>query len=225
MYLSEECYRVYGFDPEDGLPTWQERLQRVHPEDRAEWQAAIDRAIDEKTDYEIEFRVLPPHSAVRYIHSVGRPVFGPSGEVVQYVGVDMDVTERKQANEAFRHIVVGTAATTGSDFFQSLVQHVAQALHARYAFVTACDDQKRARSLAFWKGDRLGKNFDFDIADTPCEKVLHGEVCHYRQGLQRLFPFDKFLPDWQAESYLGVPMLDRSKRVIGHIAILDDKPM
>ena len=225
VYLSEECYRVYGFDPQVGMPTWQERLDRVHPEDRAEWQATVDRAIDEKSDYEMEFRVLPPHSAVRYIHSVGRPVFGPSGEVVQYVGVDMDVTERKRADEAFRHIVVGTAATTGSDFFQSLVQHVAQALHARYAFVTACYDQKYARSLAFWKGDRLGENFYWDVGDTPCERVLHGDVCHYRQGLQILFPRDKFLADWQAESYLGVPMLDGSNRVIGHIAILDDKPM
>ena len=225
VYLSEECYRVYGFDPQGGMPTWQERLDRVHPEDRAEWQATMDRAIDEKSDYEMEFRVLPPHSAVRHIHSVGRPVFGPSGEVVQYVGVDMDVTERKQADEAFRHIVVGTAATTGSDFFQSLVQHVAQALQARYAFVTACDDQKHARSLAFWKGGRLGENFDWDIGDTPCERVFHGDVCHYRQGLRTLFPCDKFLADWQAESYVGVPMLDGSNRVIGHIAILDDKPM
>src|SRR5262249_36759908 len=65
----------------------------------------------------------------------------------------------------------------------------------------------------------------FNIADTPCEKVLHGEICHYREGLQGLFPLDKVLADWQAESYLGLPMLDRSKRVIGHIAILDDKPM
>jgi PAS domain S-box-containing protein len=225
VYLSEECYRVYGFDPQGGIPSWEERLHRVHPEDRAAWQTAIDRAIEENSDYEMEFRVLPPHSAVRYIHSVGRPVFGPSGELLQYVGVDMDVTERKQADEAFRHIVVGTAATTGSDFFQSLVQHMAQALRARYAFVTSCDDQRHASSLAFWKGDHLGSDFDFDIADTPCEKVLHGEVCHYRQGLQGLFPLDKLLADWQAESYLGVPMLDRSSRVIGHIAILDDKPM
>jgi PAS domain S-box-containing protein len=225
VHLSDECYRVYGFDPQNGIPSWQERLDRVHPEDRAEWQVAIDRAIDEKSDYEIEFRVLPPNSGVRYIHSVGRPVFSPSGEVLQYVGVDMDVTERKKADEALRHIVVGTAATTGSDFFQSLVQHVAQALHARYAFVTACDDQKHARSLAFWNCDRLGEDFDLDIADTPCEKVLHGEVCYYRQGLRILFPLDKFLADWQAESYLGVPMLDHSNRVIGHIAILDEKPM
>src|SRR5215471_3946452 len=225
VYLSEEWYRVHGFDPKVGMPTWEERLQRVHPEDRAKWQAAIDRAIDEKSDYDLEFRILPPDTAVRYIHSVGHPVFGSSGELVQFVGVSMDVTESKQAEQAFRLLVLGTAATTGRDFFQSLVQHMAQALRARYAFVTTCDDQKHARTLAFWKGDGFGEDFDFDIVDTPCEKVLHGEVCHYRQGLQGLFPLDKILADWQAESYLGVPMLDRSNRVIGHIAILDDKPM
>ena len=131
----------------------------------------------------------------------------------------------QEAEEAFRLIVVGTAAATGRDFFQSLVQHMAQALRARYAFVTTCDDQKRARTLAFWKGDGLGENFEFDIAYTPCEKVLNGEVCHYRRGLQGLFPRDKGLEDWRAESYLGLPMLDRSNCVIGHIAILDDKPM
>jgi signal transduction histidine kinase len=207
------------------MPTWEERVQRIHPEDRAKWQAAIDRAIDEKSDYDLEIRILPPDTTVRYVHSVGQPVFGSSGELVQFLGVSMDVTERKQADEAFRLIVVGTAATTGDDFFQSLVKHMAQALRARYAFVTTCDDQKRARTLAFWKGDGFGENFDFDIADTPCERVLHGEVCRYKQGLQGLFPRDKLLADWQAESYLGVPMLDRSNRVIGHLAILDDKSM
>jgi signal transduction histidine kinase len=108
---------------------------------------------------------------------------------------------------------------------QSLVKHMAQVLCARYAFVTTCDDQKHARTLAFWKGDGFGENFDFDIADTPCERVLQGEVCHYQQALQGLFPHDKLLADWQVQSYLGVPMLDHTNRVIGHIAILDDKPM
>jgi PAS domain S-box-containing protein len=225
VYLSDEWYRIYGFDPNVGMPTWEERLQRVQPEDRAKWQAVINRAIDEKSDYDLEFRILLPDGAVRYVHSVGQPVFGSSGELVQFVGVSMDVTERKQADEAFRLIVVGTAATTGNDFFQSLVKHMAQVLRARYAFVTTCDDQKHARTLAFWKGDGFGENFDFDIADTPCERVLHGEVCHYRQALQGLFPRDKLLADWQVGSYLGVPMLDRSNRVIGHLAILDDKPM
>lgn len=147
------------------------------------------------------------------------------GNIVGVIGMVRDVTERHIAEETFRLIVAGTAASTGADFFRTLVRHMAAALRARYAFLTDCDDQKHARLLAFWKGDGFGENFEFDTAATPCEKVLHGEVCQYQQGVQGLFPLDKLLADWNAESYLGVPMLDRSNHVIGHIAILDDKPM
>jgi len=63
------------------------------------------------------------------------------------------------------------------------------------------------------------------VAGTPCMKVVNGEICHYRENLVQLFPLDTPLADMGAESYLGVPMLDRSGRVIGHIAIIDDKPM
>jgi len=95
----------------------------------------------------------------------------------------------------------------------------------RYAFITECDDGKRAKALAFWNHDSFGENFEFDVAGTPCMKVVNGEICHYRENLVQLFPLDTPLADMGAESYLGVPMLDRSGRVIGHIAIIDDKPM
>jgi formate hydrogenlyase transcriptional activator len=147
------------------------------------------------------------------------------GKVIGVIGLVRDVTDRHLAEDTFRSIVVGTASATGIDFFPSLVRHLAGALRVRYAFVTDCDDHKRAKALAFWKGDQFGDKFEFDITDTPCMKVLNGETCHYKEGLQNLFPLDKGLADWDAESYLGVPMLDREGRVIGHIAILDDKPM
>ena len=147
------------------------------------------------------------------------------GKVIGVIGLVRDVTERHLAEETFRSIVVGTASATGNDFFPSLVRHLATALRVRYAFITDCDDQKRAKALAFWNGDQFGEKFEFDIADTPCMKVLNGETCHYKEGIQSLFPLDTGLADWEAESYLGVPMLDREGRVIGHIAILDDKPM
>jgi formate hydrogenlyase transcriptional activator len=171
---------------------------------------------------------VPKHSAE------GRDVwesctFAPhrdaQGTIIGAIGLVRDVTERHLAEETFKSIVVGTASATGSDFFRTLVRHMATALQVRYAFITDCDDQKHARALAFWNGADFGENFEFDIADTPCMKVLNGEVCHYKEGLQGLFPLDKGLADWSAESYLGVPMLDRAGRVIGHIAILDDKPM
>src|ERR1700739_2062280 len=102
MHLSEEWYRVYGFDPEMGAPTWEERVERIHPEDRAKWQEAIERAIDKKSEYEVEFRILLPSGSVRYIHTVGHPVLDASGDLVEFLGSSIDVTERKRIEEALR---------------------------------------------------------------------------------------------------------------------------
>jgi len=153
------------------------------------------------------------------------PQYAADGSIVGVIALVFDVTNRHRAEETFRAIVVGTASSTGSDFFPSLVRHMASALGVRYAFITECDDGKRAKALAFWNHDSFGENFEFDVAGTPCMKVVNGEICHYRENLVQLFPLDTPLADMGAESYLGVPMLDRSGRVIGHIAIIDDKPM
>jgi PAS domain S-box-containing protein len=102
LHLSQEWYRIYGFDPEDDMPTWEERLQRIHPEDRAKWQEAIDRAIRERSDYEVEFRILLPDGSVKYIQTVGHPVLNASGDLVQFVGSSTDITERKQAEDMIR---------------------------------------------------------------------------------------------------------------------------
>jgi PAS domain S-box-containing protein len=101
LYLSEEWYRIYGFDPEQGLSAWKDRLPRMHPEDRAKVGEAKDRAISEKSDYEVEHRILLPDGTVKYTHTVGHPVLNASGDVVQFVCTMMDITERKQA-EALR---------------------------------------------------------------------------------------------------------------------------
>jgi PAS domain S-box-containing protein len=105
LHLSEEWYRIYGFDPAEGMSVWKERLQRIHPEDRDKWQEATDRAISEKSDYEAEVRLLLPGGTVKYIHTVGHPVLNSSGELVQFVGSSMDVTERKQAEQKFRGLL------------------------------------------------------------------------------------------------------------------------
>src|SRR5947209_8706551 len=97
LHLSEEWYRIYGFDPEEGMPGWEERLQRVHPEDRAKWQGAIDRAIAEKSEYKVEFRILLPDGTVKYIHTVGHPVLNASGNLVEFIGSATDITGRKRA--------------------------------------------------------------------------------------------------------------------------------
>ena len=105
LYLSEEWYRIYGFDPKQGLSAWKDRLERMHPEDQAKVQEAKDRATNEKSDYEVDHRIVLPDGTVRYTHTVGHPVLNASGDVEQFVCTIMDVTERKQAERKFRELL------------------------------------------------------------------------------------------------------------------------
>jgi PAS domain S-box-containing protein len=127
---------------------------------------------------------------------------------------------------ALRAIVEGTARSTGEVFFQSLVRHLAAAIGVSYAFVAEfAGVATRVRTLAYWgKGDHL-PNVEFDLAGTPCEDVVRGGLCHHPLGVQGKFPLDQGLIDLGIESYLGVPLLDGEKNVLGHLAVFDERPM
>jgi PAS domain S-box-containing protein len=102
IHLSDEWYRIFEFSPEDAMPGWERRLERVLPADRATWQGAIERAIREKSEYELDFRILLPVGRIKWIHTIGHPILNASGELVQFVGCSMDITERKRAEAELR---------------------------------------------------------------------------------------------------------------------------
>src|ERR1700685_3682578 len=102
LYLSEEWYRIYGFDPTHRLSAGKDRLPRIHPEDRAKVQEAKDRATSEKSDYAVDHRIVLPDGTLKYTHTVGHPVLNASGDVEQFVCTLMDVTEHKLAEEEIR---------------------------------------------------------------------------------------------------------------------------
>jgi PAS domain S-box-containing protein len=145
VHLSEEWYRIYGFDPEKGMSAWEERMQRIHPEDRAKWQQTIDRAIGEKSDYEVEVRILLPDGTVRYIHTIGHPVLNSSGDLTQFVGTAMDVTERKRAEqerERLRQVQADLAhlsrVTTMGELTASLAHEIKQPIAAAVTDAKTC---------------------------------------------------------------------------------------
>jgi len=138
LHLSEEWYRIYGFDPEEGIPAWEERLQRIHPEDRAKWQGAIDRAIGEKSDYEVEFRILLAGGTVKYIHTVGHPVLNASGDLVQFVGSSMDISASKRAEEAQADLAHVSRVTTMGELTASLAHEVNQPIAAAITNANTC---------------------------------------------------------------------------------------
>lgn len=134
----------------------------------------------------------------------------------------------RKSDLMLRKIDEGTAAVTGSAFFPSLVKSLAEALQARYGFVSRFVEgtRTRVRTLAFWKGDGFLDNFEYDLPHTPCERVLSGEVCLFPEKVQELFPGHREdLAKLGVESYLAIPVFDRSGTVMGHLAVMDTKPM
>jgi PAS domain S-box-containing protein len=97
LYLSDEWHRIYGFDPDVNEHAWDERLKRIYPEDLPKWQAAVDRAINEKSDYELEYRLVLANGTTKYARLIAHPILNSSGDVVQFMGSVTDITERKQA--------------------------------------------------------------------------------------------------------------------------------
>ncbi|NUM55188.1 MAG: sigma 54-interacting transcriptional regulator [Candidatus Hydrogenedentes bacterium] len=126
-----------------------------------------------------------------------------------------------------RRILEGTATETGQQFFAALVKNLAAALGTHGAWVTEYIESRRVlRSLAFWIGGEFAPPQDEPIDGTPCERVVQGfDIVHYPDDLTALFPDDAHLKVFGFESYMGAPLLDANRNVMGHLAVLDTKPM
>jgi PAS domain S-box-containing protein len=99
-YCSEECLRIYGFDPQEGLPTREAVFRRVLPEDLDRVTREFEKPLREKVDSSGELRIVLPDGTVKDIHVIRHPVLNSVGDVVKLVGTSIDITERKRVEEA-----------------------------------------------------------------------------------------------------------------------------
>jgi PAS domain S-box-containing protein len=102
IYRSPEVYHLFGFDPEGDALSPQSFQERILPEDRGRFIEMVHQAIREKRDFEVDFRIDLPDGPTRYVHSVGHPLVGRDGEVIELVGTHIDVTEQHLAKEALQ---------------------------------------------------------------------------------------------------------------------------
>ena len=142
------------------------------------------------------------------------------------MGAKQSTTDTPSDDAALREIVEGVESETGDRFFYSLVKHLASALGCEYAFVSELlVDRLRFRTLAVWGRGTFLENFETPLDGTPCEAVLNGKSSHHPERICQLFPADVGLIRWRVESYCGVPLIDSSGTVVGHLAILSEQPM
>jgi PAS domain S-box-containing protein len=101
---SDQLYNIYGFAPGDfrGAFAFADFIGLVHPDDRAQVQASMARALKSGRDFSHEERILRRDGSIRYLHSVGEVIRDGNGAAVRMLGVCLDVSERKQAESALR---------------------------------------------------------------------------------------------------------------------------
>lgn len=131
----------------------------------------------------------------------------------------------REREETLRVIAEGTAAQVGVDFFASLVKHVATALKVDYAYIShLAEDGTTFRSKAAWGNGQLLPPFDVP-ARGPCETVLTNVCVHHPSKLRELYPHVPLIQEIGVDSYCGVPLMDSTGKIHGHLAVMDSSPM
>jgi len=100
--VSPEIYRIHDINPDEYASNTEFFFSRFHPEDRKRVVDLFERAEIEKTEFEVDYRVVLPDGTIKYLHTTGHPVLNESGDLVEFVGTAMDVTAAKRAEEALR---------------------------------------------------------------------------------------------------------------------------
>jgi signal transduction histidine kinase len=140
IYWSEQTYEIFAFDPA-AKPTVELIRQRTHPDDRDRVQQTIERATREKTDFDIEHRLLMPDGTVKHVHVIAHFLQNSSGNP-EFVGAVMDVTSTRQSEEALRKAQADLAhvsrVTTVGELVASIAHEVNQPLGAIVTDGGAC---------------------------------------------------------------------------------------
>src|ERR1700724_1372848 len=146
VYWSQENYRLFGFDPEGGIPSDEAFYQRIHPEDRDRVRSEVflERP-DEGSHFDVDFRIVLPDGAIKYVRSTGHPIRNLSGDLLEYVGTSIDVTERKRADERgerLRQVQADLAhlsrVTTMGELTASLAHEIRQPISAAVTDAKTC---------------------------------------------------------------------------------------
>ena len=145
LHSSREHSRLYGFDPDSGLPSFEDFHRRVHPEDQQQVIESLELAHRAGTDVEVNFRVIRPDGTTRDMCTVGHPVRDESGHVGEFLGISMDVTEQRWAEreretlrQAQADLAYVTRVTTMGELTASLAHEIKQPITAAVTDAHTC---------------------------------------------------------------------------------------
>ncbi|MCK5572763.1 MAG: PAS domain S-box protein [Bacteroidetes bacterium] len=200
----------------------------VHPDDRETVKRVFHDSLRRGVGRRIEYRLLDLDGNFRHMESQGTVFHDDRANVKRLAVISRDMTIHKRAESSFQNLVAGTASVTGDEFFTALVRHLAHALGVRYVLVSeiVTPEHDKVRALAYWANEQWVPSFEYDVTNTTCARVLQeGKLCYYPEHVQELFPKESALVAMHAVCYMGIPLFNSAGDLIGHMFIMDDKPL
>src|SRR5262245_54842055 len=177
--------------------------------------------------YSSEFRVVKPDGSVVWIRNQGETVHDNEGQPSRIIGVTLDITERKEAEELLHNIAAGVSVTTGEAFFRLLTKHLCEALKTDFACIGELDIKhpEKVRTVAVFSENKYWDELEYELANTPCEQALTWGHCSYPRGVQSAFPLDHLLVEIGIESYLGVALIGSAGQPLGVMSVMNRAPL
>jgi signal transduction histidine kinase len=139
-----------------------------------------------------------------------------------------DPAPRLRGRDLLRAIAEGTAGAVGDEFLRGLVRSVAEAFGAKLVFVAEATEAAgtHVRMLATWyDGEYLDELFEYDTKGQPCALAPEQAVVAFPDALTKRFPEDQAAIDMGLQSYLAVCLKSAEGTHLGHMAVLDSRPM
>src|SRR6266478_5203992 len=99
---SPENARIYGFQQNEDSAAPEVYFQRIHPDHRERIREVFPTCVVEKTDYQADFPIVLLDRTVKYIHATGHPILNKSGDLIEFFGTTVDVTEQHEARAALQ---------------------------------------------------------------------------------------------------------------------------
>jgi PAS domain S-box-containing protein len=103
VIVSPEIHRIFGVDPHEDTSRPEFWFSRNHPEDQKRIREFFERSTIQKTDYDADYRIVLPDGTIKHLHAAGHPVLNESGDLMEFVGTTMDVTEQVQTTAALEN--------------------------------------------------------------------------------------------------------------------------
>ena len=221
---SPDLTRIFGLVPLQSPLSFAEWLHMVHPDDRSHMEQSIHQVIADGQSFTEEYRFVRPDGALRHHEYRAQVERDSHGQTIRLFGTIFDITERKETKIVLQKLGTGIATTPGQNLFPVLVRHIAEALEVDYAGINEYIPDT-LHTLAFWGQDGFQLPESHLATNTPCEKAIQAGTFYCANNVQKQFPHDQALIDFEVESYLGIALQNTQGQIIGNLFVMHRQSM